>query len=79
LIKNRRRLHRSAGEPVELREEILYVRVLQPALHYKLGEISKAEIVRKLKQRFGSKTICDVPLPRRLTRCPDRQFLLECE
>ena len=46
--------------PVALREGILYVRVLQPALHYELEQISKTEIVRKLKQRFGGKTIRDV-------------------
>ena len=43
--------------PVALREGILYVRVLQPALHYELEQISKSEILRKLNQRFGSKTI----------------------
>src|SRR6266481_782928 len=41
--------------PVALREGILYVRVLQPALHYELEQISKSEILRKLKQRFGGK------------------------
>jgi predicted nucleic acid-binding Zn ribbon protein len=46
--------------PVALREGILYVRVLQPALHYELEQISKTEILRKLKQRFGSKTIRDI-------------------
>ena len=46
--------------PVALREGILYVRVLQPALHYELEQVSKSEILRKLKQRFGSKTIRDV-------------------
>ena len=46
--------------PVALREGILYIRVLQPALHYELEQISKPEILRKLKQRFGSKTIRDV-------------------
>jgi predicted nucleic acid-binding Zn ribbon protein len=46
--------------PVALREGILYVRVLQPAFHYELEQISKSEILRKLKQRFGSKTIRDV-------------------
>ena len=46
--------------PVALREGILYVRVLQPALHYELEQISKSEILRKLKQRFGVKTIRDV-------------------
>jgi predicted nucleic acid-binding Zn ribbon protein len=46
--------------PVALREGVLYVRVLQPALHYELEQISKAEILRKLKQRFGTKTIRDI-------------------
>ena len=48
------------SSPVALRDGILYVRVLQPALHYELEQISKAEILRKLKQRFGGKTIRDV-------------------
>ena len=46
--------------PVALREGILYVRVLQPALHYELEQVSKSEILRKLKQRFGGKTIRDI-------------------
>ena len=48
------------SSPVALREGILYVRVLQPALHYELEQISKTEILRKLKQRFGGKTIRDL-------------------
>jgi hypothetical protein len=46
--------------PVALRQGVLYVRVLQPALHYELEQISKTEILRNLKQRFGGKTIRDV-------------------
>lgn len=46
--------------PVALREGILYVRVLQPALHYEFEQVSKIEILRKLKQRFGGKVIRDV-------------------
>jgi predicted nucleic acid-binding Zn ribbon protein len=46
--------------PVALREGVLYVRVLQPALHYELEQVSKTEILRKLRQRFGSKIIRDV-------------------
>jgi len=47
--------------PVALREGILYVRVLQPTLHYhEFEQISKSEILRKLKQRFGGKTIRDI-------------------
>jgi len=43
--------------PMSLKEGVLYVRVLQPSLHYELEQISKAEILRKLKQRFGGKLI----------------------
>ncbi len=32
--------------PVALRDGILHVRVLQPALHYELEQISKSEILR---------------------------------
>src|SRR5437868_7915407 len=46
--------------PVALREGILYVRVLQPVLHYELQQVSKIDILRKLKQRFGGKVIRDV-------------------
>jgi predicted nucleic acid-binding Zn ribbon protein len=46
--------------PVALRNSILYVRVLQPALHYELERILRTEILRKLKQRFGARTIKEV-------------------
>jgi predicted nucleic acid-binding Zn ribbon protein len=46
--------------PVALREGVLYVRVLQPALHYELERVSKVDILRKLKQRFGGKVVRDV-------------------
>ena len=46
--------------PVALREGILYVRVLQPSLPYELERIAKTEILRKLKRRFGGKTIRDL-------------------
>jgi predicted nucleic acid-binding Zn ribbon protein len=46
--------------PVALREGVLYVRVLQPALHYELEQVSKTDILRKLKKRFGGKTIRDI-------------------
>ena len=46
--------------PMALREGVLYVRVLQPALHYELEQISKIDILRKLKRRFGGKVIRDV-------------------
>lgn len=46
--------------PMLLRDGILIVRVLQPALHYQFEQISKPDILRKLKQRFGPKTIRDI-------------------
>ena len=46
--------------PVALREGVLYVRVLQPSLHYELERVAKTQVLRKLKQRFGGKTIRDV-------------------
>ena len=48
------------SSPVALREGVLYVRVLQTALHYELEQVSKPEILRKLKKRFGGKTIRDL-------------------
>ncbi len=48
------------SSPVSLREGTLYVRVLQPALHYELEQISKRTILRKLKQRFGGKIVRDI-------------------
>jgi predicted nucleic acid-binding Zn ribbon protein len=46
--------------PVSLRMGVLVVRVLQPALHYQFEQISKTEILRKLKQRFGTKIIREI-------------------
>ena len=46
--------------PVGLREGVLYVHVLQPALHYELERITKPQLLRKLKQRFGGRAIRDL-------------------
>src|SRR4051812_48203467 len=48
------------SQPISLRAGVVFVRVLQPALHYQFEQISKAEILRKLKQRFGSKIIREI-------------------
>lgn len=48
------------SQPVSLREGVLIVRVLQPALHYEMECISKPGILRKLRQRFGGRVIRDV-------------------
>ena len=39
--------------PQRLVEGVLYVRVLQPAMHFELDRTWRPEIVRKLKVRFG--------------------------
>ena len=46
--------------PAALRDGVLYVRVLQPALHYELDRIARPKILAKLKQRFGGKIIRDL-------------------
>src|SRR5881392_3167418 len=46
--------------PVALRDGVLYVRVLQPSLHYELERVAKSQVLRKLKLRFGGKTIRDI-------------------
>ena len=46
--------------PIALRERVLYVRVLQPALHYELEQVSKIAILRKLKERLGNRIIRDI-------------------
>jgi len=47
------------SHPAALRDGVLYVRVIQPALHYELEQIVRTEVLRKLRHRFG-KTIRDV-------------------
>jgi len=37
-----------------------YVRALQPALHYEAEQVSRIDILRKLKKRFGAKAIRDI-------------------
>src|SRR5438045_7239080 len=46
--------------PVALREGILYIRVLQPALHYELEQISKSELLRTPKVHICATTIREV-------------------
>jgi predicted nucleic acid-binding Zn ribbon protein len=43
--------------PTALREGVLYVHVLQPALHFELERVNKTTILRKLRQRVGSRVI----------------------
>lgn len=46
--------------PSHLRQGVLHVRVLQPTLLYELDRVLKAEVLRKLRERFGAKVIRDV-------------------
>lgn len=46
--------------PSRMSDGILYVQVIQPTVHYELDRVWKPQIVKKLKARFGSKTIRDV-------------------
>jgi hypothetical protein len=39
--------------PQRLVEGVLYVRVLQPSMHFELERTWRGEILKKLKQRFG--------------------------
>ncbi len=46
--------------PQRLKDGILYVRVLQPTIHYELDRVWKPQIVEKFKKRFGARTVRDV-------------------
>ena len=46
--------------PSRLNAGVLYVRVLQPAIHFELERTWKADILRKLKARFGVRVIREV-------------------
>ena len=52
--------------PVSLRAGVLSVRVLQPALALPVRANLKGEILRKLKQRFGTKIIREIKFRLRL-------------
>lgn len=46
--------------PVSLRHGTLLIQVLQSTVHYELDRTWKPEILRKLRERFGAKTVRDV-------------------
>ena len=46
--------------PVSMREGVLIIQVLQPTVRYELDRSWKPEILRKLKERFGAKTIKEI-------------------
>jgi predicted nucleic acid-binding Zn ribbon protein len=46
--------------PVALRDGVLIIQVLQPTVRYELDRTWKPEILRKLKARFGPKSVKEV-------------------
>ena len=47
----------SNSSPQSLREGVLYVRVLQPAVHFELERVWRPKIIEKLRARFGPRTV----------------------
>ena len=48
------------SSPLRLKDGILYIRVLQPTVHFELDRVWKPQILEKLKQRFGRKTVREI-------------------
>jgi len=46
--------------PSRIRDGVLFVQVIQPMVHYELDRMWKPQILKKLKARFGGRTIRDV-------------------
>ena len=46
--------------PVSVRDGVLTVQVIQPAVRYELDRSWKRDIVRKLQVRFGAKVVREV-------------------
>ncbi len=48
------------AQPTALKNGVLIVEVLQPAIHYELDRVWRARIVSELKNHFGRKIVRDV-------------------
>ena len=46
--------------PVSVRAGVLTIQVIQPAVRYELDRSWKRSILRKLQDRFGAKSVCEV-------------------
>lgn len=46
--------------PSKLKAGVLYVSVLQPSIHFELERVWKAQILEKLRARFGKRVIREV-------------------
>ena len=45
------------SSPSKLKDGVLYVRVMQPAIHFDLERILKPQLIEKLKKRFGARVV----------------------
>jgi predicted nucleic acid-binding Zn ribbon protein len=48
------------SSPSSLKDGVLFVRVLQPTLHYELDRVWKPQLIQKLRARFGAKSVRDI-------------------
>lgn len=48
------------SSPQQLKDHVLYVSVLQPTVHFELERVWKRDILAKLKQRFGARTVREI-------------------
>ena len=48
------------SSPSSLKDGVLYVRVLQPTLHFELDRVWKPQLVQKLRARFGARHVRDI-------------------
>lgn len=46
--------------PQRLQNGTLYVRVLQPTMHYELDRVWKPQILAKFKERFGARAVREI-------------------
>lgn len=48
------------SSPQSLKDGILYIRVLQSTVHFELDRIWKPQIIKKFKDRFGTRAVRDI-------------------
>ena len=45
------------SSPSKLKDGVLYVRVMQPSIHFEMERRLKPQIVEKLRKRFGARVV----------------------
>jgi len=50
----------SHAAPQRLDKGVLIVQVLQPTMHYELDRVWKPQILQKMKDRFGARTVREI-------------------